>query len=189
LTAFVRLFIVENLFSRRIVCTECQSDLNDSAKHCDRCDSNGEKKLAFIYDSDSRLVIRRILERCIPDIVVYRQRIVQGEQDQNNDIPFQRLYRSFASNVDHQPFISLVLHLDGIALSKSSKQTLWLLSGSIIELPPNLRYQRFNMPVLSMWVGYREPIIDLWMKSSIAQLKSLKSTGMSTPIVTVSVVH
>ncbi|CAF4347109.1 unnamed protein product [Rotaria magnacalcarata] len=38
---------------------------------------------------------------------------------------------------------------------------------SIIELPPRLRYKRCNMPVVSAWVGYKEPNIHMWLDKSI----------------------
>ena len=67
------------------------------------------------------------------------------------------------------------MHLDGVGLTKSTKLKLWLFSGSIVELPPQLRYRRYNMPLISIWVGYTEPIINLWLDKIIDKLNYLKS--------------
>ena len=86
------------------------------------------------------------------------------KDDNNNDIPFQKVYHSFIKTVIHQPFISAILHLDGIGLGKASKLTLWILSFSILELPPRSRNQGKNMIILSLWIGARQPIIKLWLR-------------------------
>ena len=38
------------------------------------------------------------------------------------------------------------------------------------------------MPLLSVWIGYREPIMTLWLKCSIPRLLIVKSTGMPSMI-------
>ncbi|CAF4129263.1 unnamed protein product [Rotaria magnacalcarata] len=84
---------------------------------------------------------------------------------QSNDIPFASCYQNLLKYDNN--FISLLFHIDGIGLFKSSKLKLWLFSTSIIELPPRLRYKRCNMPVVSVWVGYKEPNIYMWLDKSI----------------------
>jgi hypothetical protein len=170
---------VENLFIKRRVCLLCQIDIDYTATSCNRCKSNDNKQLADIYDIDDKLVFGDIIERHCVDIIKYREKISNLKTDDiNNDIPFQKIYRSFCKTNVHQYYISNVLHLDGIPLGKSTKLTLWILSCCIVELPPHLRSQRNNMVILSMWVGTRQPIIKLWLRECIKNLKNLKSTGM-----------
>ncbi|CAF3124002.1 unnamed protein product [Rotaria sp. Silwood2] len=109
-----------------------------------------------------------MLERHFVDIAKYREKILHQQNDEiNNDIPFQKVYRSLLTSTIRQPFISAIFHLDGVPLGKSNKLTLWVLSCSILELPPSLRNRHSNMIVLSMWVGVRQPIIKLWLRLSI----------------------
>ncbi len=157
----------------------CQFDIDYATASCNRCRSNDNTQFVDIYDIDYELVFTDIIERHLVDIIGYREKIFNVETDDiNNDIPFQQIYRSFLKTNVRQPFISTLLHLDGIALGKSNKLTLWLLSCSILELPPHLRNQRQNMVILSMWVGTRQPIIKIWLRECIKNLKKLKSTGM-----------
>ncbi|CAF4479761.1 unnamed protein product, partial [Rotaria sp. Silwood2] len=72
------------------------------------------------------------------------------------------------------PFISIILHVDGIGLSESNNQSLWILSCSIVELPPAVRTRRQNNLILSMWTAKEQPIIELWLNSCFHQLANLK---------------
>ncbi|CAF5020860.1 unnamed protein product [Rotaria sp. Silwood1] len=169
---------VENLFTKRKVCLSCQFDIEYSATSCFKCVSNEKTQFANIYDIDYAIVFSGIVERHIVDIAKYREKILSEKYDNiNNDISFQKIYRSFLNTTVHQPFISTLIHLDGIPLDTSTKLTLWLLSCSILELPPHLRNQRQNMIILSMWVGTRQPIIKIWLRECIPSLNKLKSSG------------
>ncbi|CAF4171168.1 unnamed protein product [Adineta steineri] len=157
LNSLLRYMNVENLFTKRKVCLSCQSDIEYSARFCLKCKSTDKIQFANIYDIDYAVVFSEIVERNIVDI---------------------KIYRSFLKTVIHQPFISTLIHLDGIPLAKSSKLTLWLLSCSILELPPHLRNQRENMIILSMWIGFQQPLIKTWLRECIPSLNQLKSSGM-----------
>ncbi len=162
------------------MCLLCGFEIEYAAASCIKCESNDNKQqFADIYDSDCALIFTNIIERHLVDINKYREKILHEENDDiNNDIPFQKIYRAFLKNTVHQPFISAIFHIDGIALGKSNNLTLWLLSCSILELPPDLRNQRKNMVILSMWVGVCQPIIKIWLRECIQGLKKLKSLGM-----------
>ncbi|CAM4864583.1 unnamed protein product [Rotaria socialis] len=129
------------------------------------------------YMQDFTKCFSDIVERNAANIIQYRQKIITGQNNENNDIPFQNIYQCFLKTVIHQPFISVILHLDGIGLGKSNKLTLWILSCMIVELPPHLRNKRQNMIPLSSWISSREPIIDIWLSECIRYLRNFKSSG------------
>lgn len=157
---FTIFHLVKYLFIKRRVCLSCQFDMDYTSISCIKCQSNDKTQMADIYDVDCALVFSDMVKRNIVDIVKYCEKIFcQDNDDINNDIPFQKIYRSFLKTQIRQPFISIIIHLDGISLGKSNKLTLWLLSCSILELPPHLRNQRKNMIVLSIWIGVQQPII------------------------------
>ncbi len=70
------------------------------------------------------------------------------------------------------------MHLDGVGLCKSTKLKMWLLSFSIIELPAKIRYQKYNMPIVSIWICCKEPIASVWLQNSIETLEELKLSGI-----------
>ncbi|CAF2066301.1 unnamed protein product [Rotaria magnacalcarata] len=101
-----------------------------------------------------------------------------SHQNNNNDIIFNQVYKELQSRHGSSSFISLLLHLDDISLCKSSKLNLWLLSCSLIKLLVHLRYRRFNMIVLALWIGHREPLVDLWLEECFQKLNDVKKKGV-----------
>ncbi|CAF2997279.1 unnamed protein product [Rotaria socialis] len=171
---------VDQLFTKRLICTECQNILFHNDKVCKYCASSDSKSIATVFDINQQLVFARMLDRLVPDIERNRQQILidSSSPQNNNDIMFNKIYRDLQYKYSLTPFVSLLLHLDGIALSKSSRLNLWLFSCTIIELPVELRYRRCNTVVLSVWVGCREPIIDAWLSESLQQLNTVKKIGV-----------
>jgi hypothetical protein len=172
--------LVEQLFNKRLVCTLCHSNLSHNDKRCSICNSLDNKSIASVFDVNQSLAFARTLDRLLPDIEDNRKEIIAKylSSHNNNDIMFNKNYQKLQNSYGSSPFISLLLHLDGISLSKSSKLTLWLFSCSLVELPVNLRYYRFNMIILSVWIGHREPPIDLWLNECLHQLNYLKEKGI-----------
>jgi hypothetical protein len=173
--------LVEQLFDKRSVCTLCHADLASDQRTCGKCSSPAEKHVADVFDVNQPLVFTRVLDRLLPEIEANHARNISNDascQD-NNDIMFNDAYRKLRNDHASSPFVSLLLHIDGISLSKSSKLTLWLLSAALVEVPAHRRYHRFNMLVLSAWIGYCEPDIDLWLRECLSRLSQLKKTGMA----------
>ncbi|CAF2038029.1 unnamed protein product [Rotaria magnacalcarata] len=167
---------VENLFTKRSICTLCNENLNYNATQCLLCQSLDKKTIANIYDLDIQRILKTILERLEKNIDDYKEQINDNDdKEKAGDIPFQRLYQQLLKQNQKENLISLLLHLDGVGLTKSTKLKLWLFSGSIIELPSKLRYRRYNMIPMSIWVGYTEPQPDIWLQSIVNELKYLKS--------------
>jgi hypothetical protein len=67
--------------------------------------------------------------------------------------------------------------VDGISITNSTKLKMWLLSGSIVELPGKLRSRRCNMVIISIWIGYVEPSAKLWLNYSLNKLQLIKDKG------------
>lgn len=144
------------------------------------CTLNEKRFHADIYEIDIKLAFSQIIDRLYRDIIQYKQEIASQAMKEYNDIPFNSLYQNMISRLTIDTnFISLILHIDGVSLSKSTKLMLWLLSGVFIELPPHLRYQRSNMILLSIWIGYQEPIPKAWLSSCVDRLSRLKTEGKS----------
>ena len=134
--------------------------------------------LFFRYDTDVVVLLKRIIQRLYPSIHEYKATIEKSEDENNTkDVPFGTLYKELLKKYSHESILSLLLHLDGIPVTKSTKLKMWMFSGAILELPPKIRYRRFNMVVLSIWVGYVEPPPHIWLKASLNNLEMAKSRG------------
>lgn len=73
--------------------------------------------------------------------------------------------------------LTCTFSIQGVALSKSSKLKLWLFSAALVELPPELRYRRYNMVLMSLWVSNTEPEPKCWLRPCVDQLISIKASG------------
>ncbi|CAF4914459.1 unnamed protein product [Rotaria socialis] len=157
--------------------------MSHNGKLCNKCFPKEEKSIASIFDVNQPLVFARILDRLsskIEDNLKQCNLNYLSRQNNNNDIIFNQVYKELQSRRGSSSSISLLLHLDGISLCKSSKLNLWLLSCSLIELPVHLRYRRFNVIVLSVWIGHCEPLVDLWLEESFQQRNDVKKKSIST---------
>ncbi|CAF2221045.1 unnamed protein product [Rotaria magnacalcarata] len=174
-SALLSFLSVEDLFIKRTVCINCKVDLPTSSKTCSKCNSNKSHSRALIFDAMHELVFTQIYDRLHTIMNAYRDIFKQQTfDDENNDVVYNQNYKLLCDSTD-DPFISIILHLDGVSLSKSNKQPMWILSCSFVELPPIIRNRRQNNLILSIWVGKKQPYIELWLSETIKQLKNLKS--------------
>ena len=165
------------MFTKRQVCLNCECDLPLNERYCQKCGPDKMKQLANIYDADLSLLFTRTLDCLSTEIDTYRTQFLASPRDEStNDIPYNNNYQLLL-NTTTQLFISIILHLEGIGLSRSHNHPLWLLSCSLVELPPHLRIRRFNMPVLSAWIAEEEPNMKLWLGEIVRRLQTLKNQG------------
>ncbi len=131
----------------------------------------------MVYDVIQNIVFTQTYDRLLSTIKSYRESFTKNETDnETNDIVYNRIYKILCHYTNH-PFISIILHVDGINLDKTSKQHLWILSCALVEVPPNIRIHRQNNLILSLWTAQEQPDIDLWLCSCLKQLRSLKING------------
>ena len=144
------------------------------------------KKNSFVYDADLKTICHYLIGRLWPPIDEYKKQIESNLDGESNDIPFNILYRKMIKRIEKgKNFVSLILHIDGISLCKSTKLTLWLLSGIFLELPPHLRYRRENMMLISIYIGCNEPVPRFWLASCFVALRQLKHEGTRVRVLTI----
>jgi hypothetical protein len=165
------------LYRKRKICLVCREQITESP-NCTLCLAANDENSAFIYDFDVAKILSLLLKRfwkCIAgNVTCFRDR---NDRHGTNDIGFGDVYQDLLDRFTEETFVTGLLHLDGISLCESSKIKMWLCSMSIVELPPRIRYSRFNMPVISVWIGHREPVVPLWLKETMLTLNRLKISG------------
>ena len=164
-------------FQKKIVCILCGKYLQEKQSACSHCPAAESKHVAIILDANLLPLLTTIVTRLADDIHNYKKIIASGNHQAPYDVPFGKQYRRLLTERKGQNLLSLILHIDGISLVKSTKLKLWLCSSSIIEVPPHVRTQRQNIVLLSMYVGYTEPDVKLWLNSSLTVIQELKKTG------------
>ncbi|CAF4860361.1 unnamed protein product, partial [Rotaria sp. Silwood1] len=174
-----QLEIENNNFKKYILCTSCNDYVSLEKKICFKCSSNDSKTFAFIYDMNIEEYIRNIYIRLKIEIDQYRNQLrLMNDKDKTNDIGFNNLYQQLLRDNLNDNFITFLLHLDGINLSKSSNMKMWLFSGSIIELRPQLRKHRYNNVLFSFWFSDQEPNVKIWLRDCANLIKLIKMKGI-----------
>ncbi|CAF1987565.1 unnamed protein product [Rotaria magnacalcarata] len=168
-----------NFFKKRKVCLLCYNDLAGDARICLNCPTSADSNIAIIYDSDLMSILSILLKKHWKTIFTYKEELRSNNDVSGDlDIGFAYAYQNLLRKFPNENFITALMHLDGVGLCKSNKLKMWLLSFSLIELPAKVRYQRYNMPVVSIWVSSKEPIASVWLGNSIDALKELKVSGI-----------
>ncbi|CAF1231843.1 unnamed protein product [Rotaria sordida] len=146
------------LLKKYMLCTICNNILSHSDTFCAKCLCSDSKCFAIVYDMNVEQLIKKIYIRLKMDIDEYREHLrTMNDRDDMNDIVFNKIYQQLLRDNTNKNFITFLLHVDGISLSESSNLKMWLFSGSIIELRPQLRNRRYNMVLFSLWFSYTEP--------------------------------
>jgi hypothetical protein len=63
--------------------------------------------------------------------------------------------------------ITLVLHTDGAPLIRTTKQSIWPLFASIVEIPPPVREYQKNIILLALWSSKSKPDVNVFLKQTV----------------------
>ncbi|CAF4362153.1 unnamed protein product [Rotaria magnacalcarata] len=168
-----------NYFTTRKICILCRKDLKHYQAKCNDCLMAECKHVAHILDTDILSLLTCVVSRLADQIQKYKDSFSNNTYQQPYDIPFAKQYQQLLIKYPEQNLLSLILHVDGASLVKSTKLKLWLFTASIVELPPNIRMKRQNMILISMYIGYTEPDVKLWLASSLTTINNLKKKGIT----------
>lgn len=104
----------ENLFTKRIVCQQCEVDIIQSNAACPQSHKFDKMKQHFVYDVDVKFTLSSIIDH-LPSIIE-KYKIFMGKRDDHadrNDILFGKLCQNMLRRFDYQNIINLVFHIDG----------------------------------------------------------------------------
>ena len=168
---------IVDYFRKRTVCIQCGQCLIANQSVCHQCPDSQSKHIATILDANVSALLTTIVTRLSSEIQNYKKIIAGNAQQAPYDVPFGRQYQKLLVERADENLLSLIIHIDGISLVKSTKLKLWLCSASIIEVPPRLRTQRQNIALLSMYIGSTEPDVKMWLRSCLNDIQQLKEKG------------
>ena len=169
----------KNLFSKKKICLICTQNIAGDIYSCPRCPNSDDTDIAIVYQSDIKFILSLLLKSLYDEIRDYTKQLRTNRDELGtNDIGFGHAYQQLLQQYSNEDFITALMYLDGVSLCQSNKLKMWLFSFSIVELPSKLRNQRYNMPILSIWISSKEPIASMWLQDSVMILEELKTTGM-----------
>jgi hypothetical protein len=75
--------------------------------------------------------------------------------------------------------LTLIVHCDGAPLVRSSKQSIWPLFASLVELPPPIREHQRNIVLLALWASKRKPEPNIFLNETINDFQRLMADGLT----------
>ncbi|CAF4259212.1 unnamed protein product, partial [Rotaria sordida] len=163
-------------FKKRKICILCEKKLHKSQVSCNECSKKDKKYIARIFDTDIYALLSNIVSRHYSDIDEYKKLILNPDPQTTYDIPLGKVYQHLLRQHPNENSLTLLLHVNRISVVKSTNLKLWICDANLIELPSIYRNLRSNMFLVSMYIGYSEPNVKAWLKSSFANINSLKTT-------------
>ena len=90
---------------------------------------------------------------------------------------------------NHPEHLGLIVGTDGVAIFKSSRQSLWPVNIAVAILPPNRRINKNNILLSTLWVGPGKPNMEVLLKPTLEAVNKIYVSGFpfSTPAGTVIV--
>ncbi|CAF3327366.1 unnamed protein product [Rotaria socialis] len=122
-------------FNRRTICILCEKELQKNQNLCSQ----------YIH-----ALLSNIVSRHSSDIEEYKKFILNPDSQTPYDIPLGKAYQRLLRQYSNENLLTILLHVDGISVVKSTNLKLWICAASLIELPPSLRTRRSNMFLVSI---------------------------------------
>ncbi|CAF4297275.1 unnamed protein product, partial [Rotaria magnacalcarata] len=161
------------------ICHSCNSVFK---RTCDnqKCQSNSQQIrspnfLKFLLKDQIQLILESE-----NNFTLYSQ-LPSLSNDHIAEIQHADWYRSVAENEDGSNFITLLLNVDGIAMSGSSDNSLWIFTFIINEIKRSDRYKLQNCILGGVWPGPKKPSreqIYAMLKSMTDELQLLENENV-----------
>ena len=117
---------------------------------CSKCPSIDIKSFDIVHDINVEEHIKEVYKRLKIEIDEYCSQLrTMNNNDKTNDIDFNQLYQQLLKHNLQENFIVFLSRLDGISLSKSTKMKIWIFSGYLIALRPELEHHQYNNILVS----------------------------------------
>lgn len=151
------IFQLSSSFLETTVCVIC-SNIIDLNNHCSyTCQQNELERrvgdiIEFVSMDQSKKQLVDVIRRNKHLIIDYPRLV---DETLPCDIMTRSIYRKKRKNkqllLDQRYPVTLMLHIDGFPVVHWTKKHTWLVTGSIIEIPPCLRENQINMLLISLW--------------------------------------
>ncbi|CAF1242568.1 unnamed protein product, partial [Didymodactylos carnosus] len=166
-------------FIYKTLCNNCTHELNLTSNVCSNtCKLNSkERNEEGVIEqciNDLKSSISDVAQRNLHLITTYPSEV---ERLLPNDILNADIYKRETST--NSLYISLQLHSDGIDLMTTKHKNCYLTTGTILEIPPSIRDLAKNKILLSLYIGKKQPSIELMYGTLIEDLISLMRTEIT----------
>ncbi|CAF4602001.1 unnamed protein product, partial [Didymodactylos carnosus] len=111
--------------------------------------------------------------------IIRRNKHVLSRQElfPKSDVCYGEHYQTTSAQKSNP--ITIILHSDGASLIRTSKQALWPVFASIVEIPPPVREYQKNIIVVALWSSKKKPNVNIFLEECVRELKYLMIVGTS----------
>ena len=155
-------------------CKDCLLYLGEYSRKCPLCNCEQSKKfyqLSLVHQIKA-LFEQHNLADVIDKYVDFRN---SNETDGFSDIVDGSEYQRARPPGRYD--LTLLGHLDGVSVSKSSDMSMWALEFVICEIPFDIRFQL--VLIAGIWMDNCKPIVTSYLKPFFAELHHLSEEGVS----------
>lgn len=165
----MKLFGRTNLFTTTFLCSLCHTKCGKTMfgtkicrnKICSRSQAALKThEVIELVNLDIRTQLKSIINRNI--------NILSKNVDffPTSDISNGTFYQTTISESNCNT-ITLVLHTDGAPLIRTTKQSIWPLFASIVEIPPPVREYQKNIILMALWSSRSKPDVNVFLKHTV----------------------
>jgi hypothetical protein len=167
--SIMKLFGRTSLFTTRFLCSLCHTKCGKTTFNTKICrNENCSRSQAMLktheiielVDLDVRTQLKSIINRNIN--LLSKTTDFFPKPDMSNGT----FYRTTRSTSKYNT-ITLVLHTDGAPLIRTTKQSIWPLFASIVEIPPPVREYQKNIVLLGLWSSKCKPDVNVFLNHTV----------------------
>ncbi len=167
--SIMKLFGRTNLFTTTFLCSLCHTKCGTtmfSTKVCrNKTCSHSQVTLKTheiieLVNLDIRTQLKSIINRNIN--FLSKNADYFPKSDISNGTFYQTTISKSKCNT-----VTLVLHTDGAPLIRSTKQSIWPLFASIVEIPPPVREYQRNIILLGLWSSKSKHDVNVFLKHTV----------------------
>ncbi|CAF3744588.1 unnamed protein product [Rotaria sp. Silwood1] len=160
-------------------CAECLAHLETPQQTTcsSNCPLNNNyrpfSKVSELTINDVKCEIRSTIERYANVINDYRNR---SKVLLPCDVPNAYVYQTISSTTSiksNQNQVTVMLHTDGVPVTKIRGKSLWPIQATLCEIPPPLRDHKQAIMIFGAWLGIHHPDRNLLWKNVVNQIQQL----------------
>jgi len=167
--SIMKLFGHTNMSTTTFLCSSCYTKCGKATFNTKACkNATCSRSNVTLKTHEIVEIVNLDLRTQLKSIITRNFSLMSKNKDYfpNADIPNGRFYRTsvFESKCN---VITLTLHTDGAPLIRTTKQSIWPLFASIVEIPPPVREYQKNIILLGLWSSKSKPDVNIFLKHAV----------------------
>ena len=165
----MKLFGRTSLFTTTFLCSSCHTKCGKTTFNTKICrNENCSRSQATLKTHEVIELVNLDVRTQLKSIINRNINLISKNTNffPKPDISNGAFYQTTISNSTCKT-ITLVLHTDGAPLIRTTKQSIWPLFASIVEIPPPVREYQKNIVLLGLWSSKCKPDVNVFLSHAV----------------------